>query len=125
MAPITWYNPRFSEIMGNENMLDNNIAEYTPELNPKNLLSDKSENSKLIRHQERWYNVIWVPVQIDALAKKSRAIILLYWEDITEEVELREIYEKKQIVVVNIQIDNYDEVMANTEDTKKPVFYGD
>lgn len=117
---ITWYNPRFSEIMGNENMLDNNIAEYTPELNPKNLLSDKSENSKLIRHQERWYNVIWVPVQIDALAKKSRAIILLYWEDITEEVELREIYEKKQIVVVNIQIDNYDEVMANTEDTKKP-----
>lgn len=117
---ITWYNPRFSEIMGNKDMLDNNIAEYVPELNPESILSDRSTNSKQIQHDGRWYNVIWVPVQIDAISKKPRAIVLLYWEDITEEVTLKAIYEEKQIVIIDIQVDNYDEVMANTEDTKRP-----
>lgn len=117
---ITWYNPRFSEIMENKKMFDKNITEYVPELKLNNILSDTTTNSKLIQHNTRWYNVLWVPVEIDALAKESRAIVLLYWDDITDEIELKKKYEEEQMVIISMQVDNYDEVMANTEDTRKP-----
>src|SRR5690606_26089119 len=63
---ITWYNPRFSEIMESKKMFDKNITEYVPELKLNNILSDTTTNSKLIQHNTRWYNVLWVPVEIDA-----------------------------------------------------------
>lgn len=117
---IMWYNPRFSEIMGNKKMFNKNIAEYVPELKINNMLDNTTTRSKHIQHDGRWYNVMWVPVEIDAAAEKSSAIILLYWDDITNEVELKTKCEESQIVIMIMQVDNYDEVMAKTEDTRKP-----
>lgn len=117
---ITWHNPRFSEMIGNKNLLDKGIGQYIPELNIEKILSSTSQGSTKLKYDERWYRAIWVPVEIDALSDRYRPIVLLYWRDITEEVNLRQAHTDGQMVILDVQVDNYEEVMANTEDTKKP-----
>lgn len=117
---ISWFNPNFSHMFEGQDLLDKKITDYVPELDPQMILDNQDKNSKRLELNDRIYNVIWTPVQIDGVNSEKKVMILLYWEDITEYVRIKEEYYNQQIVVMDIQIDNYDEVMANTDDTHRP-----
>lgn len=117
---ISWFNPNFSHMFEGQDLLDKKITDYVPELDPQMILDNQDKNSKRLELNDRIYNVIWTLVQIDGVNSEKKVMILLYWEDITEYVRIKEEYYNQQIVVMDIQIDNYDEVMANTDDTHRP-----
>jgi len=121
---ITWYNTRFSKLFQGENLLDKNLIDYVEDLNPKSLLGGKGAKdggSKEIEFHQRRYRVTWSPVEIKPIHGKSRILLLLFWQDITDETNLKIRYEEERMILAFAQIDNYDEVLSNTEETKRPV----
>ncbi len=116
---ITWYNPLFGSLFQEEKLFERNIRDFVPELNPKQLLSSKEQNAQVITFKDKKYRIFWTPVRISSGHDKDKAIVLIYWQDITEEHYWKNMFESKRPTVISIHIDNYDEVMANTEDTKR------
>lgn len=121
---IIWYNERFADIMGEEAIIEKNIAEYIPTFNTKDVLEDKKEDSVEVAFKDRVYKVTWTHIKIDDEIGHKKIILLFYWQDITEQVQLEHKYNKRKMVIAYVQMDNYDEVMAHTEESKRPLVQG-
>ena len=117
---ITWYNPEFGEMFHGQKLLERNIKDFVPELSPNQFAENKERNSHELSLNDKRYRVLWTPVKTGTGNRKDKVIFLIYWQDITEEHRSRALYQAKRIVIAHIYIDNYEEVMNNTEDTKKP-----
>jgi c-di-AMP phosphodiesterase-like protein len=117
---ITWYNPLFGELFQGERLLERNIHDLVPELIPSRFQSDKDGNVQELFFRDRWYRLLWTPVKTGSGNRKGKIIFLIYWLDITEEHRIKELYQAKKIAVAHIMVDNYDELLANTENTKRP-----
>jgi len=115
---ITWYNPLFGEMFSGEKLLGRYIHDFVPELVPSKFNSNRDGDIQELFFKDRWYRLIWTPVKTGN--KKDSIIFLIYWLDITEEYRIKELYRAKKIVIAHIIVDNYDEVLANTESTKRP-----
>lgn len=117
---ITWYNPLFGELFQGEKLLEHNIHDFVPELKPSKFNSNQDGNVQELFFRNRWYRLLWTPVQTGSGNRKGKIIFLIYWLDITEEHRIKELYQARKIVFAHIIVDNYDEVLANTENTKRP-----
>ncbi|HHY82228.1 MAG TPA: exopolyphosphatase [Clostridiales bacterium] len=117
---ITWYNPQFSEMFQGEKLLERNIHDFVPELMPSKFGVNKDSSFHELFFKGRWYRVLWTPVRTGSGSRKDKIIFLIYWLDITEEYNAKALYQAKKIVIAHIAVDNYDEVMAHTESTKRP-----
>ena len=115
---ITWYNPLFGEMFQGEKLLGRNIHDFVPELVPAKFKPNKDGDMQELFFQDRWYRLNWTPVKTGN--NKGKTIFLIYWLDITEEYRIKELYKAKKIVFAHMIVDNYDEVLANTESTKRP-----
>jgi c-di-AMP phosphodiesterase-like protein len=116
---ITWYNPQFGEMFKGERLLERNIHDFVPELVPSKFSANKEGNFSELLFQDRWYRVLWTPVKTGNSGHKDKVIFLIYWLDITEEYRIKALYEAKKTVIAQIVVDNYDEVLSNTESTKR------
>ena len=52
---------------------------------------------------------------------KSKEIFIFYWKDITDKTVFEEKYKKGQLVLAHIYVDNYDEVLSNTDEPDRPM----
>ena len=116
---ITWYNPQFGEMFQGEKLLERNIHDFVPELVPSRFGVDREGSFHELFFHDRWYRVLWTPVKTGNNSRKDKIIFLIYWLDITEEYRIRALYQARKTVILHITVDNYDEVLANTEDTKR------
>jgi c-di-AMP phosphodiesterase-like protein len=116
---ITWYNPQFGEMFPGEKLLERNISDFIPELTPSKFGINKEGSSHVLSFGDRRYRVLWTPVQTGNTGRKDKIIFLIYWMDITEEYRIKTLFQAKKTVMAHIIVDNYDEVLANTEDTKR------
>jgi len=73
--------------------------------------------SKDIVINGRNYCVLGNFVKVDSKINEDGFIILMYFVDNTELVELRKKYENERATVGIIIIDNYDDLMQSLEDT--------
>jgi c-di-AMP phosphodiesterase-like protein len=117
---ISWYNPRFSRLLDDDKLLERSIGDYFPELLPDRLFNKKDEGKAEVVWKERRYEVIGYPVEISSGGGHSKRIILEYWLDITDARLYKEKYEESRPIVAFIYIDNFDEVMSNTEEKNRP-----
>lgn len=119
---INWYNSYFNRVLNEKNLMNRNINDYIPELNPRILLNSKKDAYvKEIDFRQRRYRVTWTPIQLDTSRTRAKIILLIYWQDITEETALKARYQDERTAIIVIQIDNYDEVLTGTDETKRPV----
>ena len=117
---IAWYNPQFGDLMQGNKLLDRNIKDYVPELPLSRMKGGKEDATHELFFQEKWYRLLLTSVRTGSGNRKDKVIYLIYWVDITEEQKMKALYEAKKIVFAHVVVDNYDEVIANTESTKKP-----
>jgi c-di-AMP phosphodiesterase-like protein len=118
---IVWYNPRFLELFDDEDMLEKPMKEFVPQVDIERLMSDKDgDNILTIPLKDKQYEVVCQPMEIDKGKGEVKKLAMFYWRDITGYHELKLKYAMERPVVCLIQIDNYDEVMANTDDTDRP-----
>ena len=116
---ITWYNPQFGGMFQGEKLLERNIHDFVPELTPSRFGDSRKGSHHELFFHNKWYQVLWTPVRTGNDSRKSKVIFLIYWLDITEEHRVRALCQAQKTVIAHITVDNYDEVLANTEDIKR------
>ncbi len=76
--------------------------------------------SKDIKIHDRNYCVLGNFIKVDNRINEDEIILLLYFIDNTELVNLKKTYDDEKTAVGVFIIDNYDDLMQSTEDTKRP-----
>ncbi|HZK35132.1 MAG TPA: DHH family phosphoesterase, partial [Bacillota bacterium] len=117
---ITWYNPNFGDLFDDKKLLERNISDYIPELQPRHFAEGKAADFHELMIGARRYRVLWTPVKTGTGNRRDRVIFLVYFMDITEEYKARALYAAKRIVMGHIYVDNYDEVLSNTDESDRP-----
>lgn len=117
---ITWYNPKFLDVVNSKDLLEKDIQDVIPNFDLRNILQNENELSKIIEINNRYFKVVYNIVKLPR-GHTSNYIIMLYWIEVTKYEELSKKYNEEQMVVGLIQVDNYDDVMQSTEETKRPL----
>ncbi|MGV8145395.1 MAG: DHH family phosphoesterase [Alkaliphilus sp.] len=117
---ITWYNPQFIEMAGKNELLEKNIQEVIPSFNLKDVLQNKNGEIEEIRIGDGYFKPVYNIIKITEV-QKTKYIIMLYWLDRTNYVEIQKKYTEEKLTIALIQVDNYDEVMQNTDEGDRPL----
>ncbi|WP_349408992.1 DHH family phosphoesterase [Pseudalkalibacillus sp. SCS-8] len=99
---IEWTNPYLTTIIEQESFIGNSLNLISEELIP---LIKGEEKDEIIKVNKRKYRVY--------LKREER---LLYFSDVTEQVEVERLYDEEQTVMGVIFLDNYDEVTQGMND---------
>lgn len=117
---IIWYNKHFEEAVDEEGLIGNNLNGLLPDFQIDPLIEDV-DSYEQVKFKDRLYNITWSPIQIDKDIEESNVLLLLYLEDVTIQTAVEERYKRGQLAMAYIYVDNYDEVLANTEEADKPM----
>ncbi len=117
---ITWYNPKFLDVVDTKELLEKDIQDVIPKFDLRNILQNQNELAKIIEINGKYFKVVYNIVKLPK-GHTSNYIIMLYWIEVTRYEELSKKYNDEQMVVGLIQVDNYDDVMQSTEETKRPL----
>ncbi|WHH57554.1 DHH family phosphoesterase [Petroclostridium sp. X23] len=116
---ITWYNPKFGDIFKGQELFEKPIQHFVKDLQVAALIENESNISLNLSYDDRYYHIVGNVVKIDS-APESNYMIVLYWIDNTELKTLESKYKDEKNIESIIMIDNYDEVMQNTDDGNRP-----
>ncbi len=114
---VTWYNTKFADMVTEEYLIGKDISSITPDVTAEKLIT--GEEIKGIKIGDKVYNLISSITEVDK-GKRNSYIFMLYWIDVTEYEELKELYSDEITNVAVIQVDNYDDVMSETKEEKRP-----
>lgn len=120
---LFWYNNKFGDMAKDTDLKVSPVTSIFPEIT-KNHLSQAKEENVVVRvdYSERIFNV-----NIQALSHDDsgegptlEVYALMFFDETMTETYRQEIEESK-LVVGNIYIDNYEDVMVSVDDTKRPL----
>lgn len=116
---IVWYNQDISTILEGEDILSKNITDVIKELNVRNILTGKRTSFNAVSLKNKYYDIHTSIVNTSE--NKADKIILLYFYDVTEHINLQKSIDDRRETVILIEVDNLDEVVKSTEEDKKPL----
>lgn len=117
---IVWYNASFRKIFDEADLLEKTISSFVEELHPGNLVGDSINITRNVTLNGMHYKVLCSFAKIEGKSGASDYILILYFVDNTELVEIRKKYSDEKIVAGLIVIDNYDDLMQSMEDAARP-----
>jgi len=111
---IAWYNSAFKELF--LNVSEKKITELIPEISVRKIYDDGGKNPIITKIGEKTYNI-----KANVKRKKSadHAAIMLYMENITEILDIKEELENSKCAVAHINVDNYEEVINSINDEER------
>ncbi|MBL4937479.1 DHH family phosphoesterase [Clostridium sp. YIM B02515] len=118
---IVWYNQNASSIMEGQDIFGKNITEVVKDFNIKYVLNEKRSNFKNIKLKNRYYDIYTSIIDTSEVKNKEDNIVLLYFYDVTELVELENSIEGNKPSVMLVEVDNLDEVIKSIEEDKRPI----
>lgn len=121
---VTWYNNKFINMVKQKDILEKNIEQLIPNLSLRKVLNEDRELYTEVDFENKKYNVVYniVKSERDSVIKY---LIMVYWIDKTEYVNLLNKYYEEKPVILLIQIDSYDEVLQSTSEDKRPLIMGE
>jgi Predicted signaling protein consisting of a modified GGDEF domain and a DHH domain len=117
---IIWYNSSFKKIFEGVELLEKTISTFVDDLHPNTLAGDNVNISKQVTINGMHYKILCNFAKIDKKSEIGDYILILYFIDNTEHVELKKKYQDEKVVVGLIVIDNYDDLMQSMEDALRP-----
>lgn len=117
---ISWYNSKFIELMEEKDILDKNIEDIIPYFEFTKLLEDENDKIRDVRINDRIFSVRHNIVKLDN-DHDERYIVMLYWIENTNFYNLKTKYNSEKPNVAFIQVDNYDDVLKETEEDYRPL----
>ncbi len=117
---MLWHNQAFSNLLAQDNLFDVNICDYIPEFNTNVLSADGDKVCADVMYKDRNYHVFGNIAIVSDNGKDVEKYIVLYWDDVTEYTELEAKYRDEAFVSCVAVIDNYEEVMQDTQNPDKP-----
>lgn len=114
---MQWYNNAFKELTGRDySLVEKKIWDIFPSLEKIKL--DEADGS-IIDIYDRKYQM-----RINRVDdSKSGKITLVYFIDVSDHQNLIETYEDEKLIMVNVQLDNYDELTQTTPNEKRPLLF--
>ena len=117
---IVWYNSQSRNVFGDTKLYDKNIGELVGGLKVEELVG-KERISHTAQINYRHFRVLGNVMKTEASSHMGEFILLLYFVDITEQVQLREKLEGARTVAGLVVIDNYVDLMQSVDDASKPL----
>ena len=115
---INWYNNKFYEMTGSPDLLGENIDNIIPNLDLRKVLNENKEMYTDVEYKNRKYTVVYNVIKNEQ-NNKAKYLMMLYWLDKTEYLDLRQRYEDNKNVIMLIQVDGYDEVLKSAPEEKR------
>ncbi len=117
---IEWYNFKFAEICINP-IHKLPLSDYIRDFDINKILNnnlDKDEFTYTIQHNNKVYKIYGNLIKCNS--GDDEYYFVLYWQDATEYINLKNKYNAESFVSCVIVVDNYDEVMQSTPNPDKP-----
>jgi cyclic-di-AMP phosphodiesterase len=118
---IVWYNQNAASIMEGEDILGRNIGELIRNFNIKQVLNEKKSFFKNISLKNKYYDIYSTIVNTSENKAKEDNIIILYFYDVTEHVNLKNSMADEKATVMLIEVDNLDDVVKTADEDKRPL----
>lgn len=116
---LSWYNSRFSELLTLRETADQNLTEMVPGLDLARLIEDREYEQEL-RVGDKVFRILSNLIKVDDPKHNDRYILMLYWLDISRYSQLKTLYSDEKPLIALIQVDNFDDVMNETKEDKRP-----
>lgn len=111
---LLWSNDQLARYVGNKLEQGTDIKDVWPGIIVNPIWGQEGEY--IFAHETRYYKVWYRPVKT---APHQEQMMVLYVQDVTNHEELKNTYQQSRTVLVNIQIDNYDEVMQGQTEAER------
>ena len=117
---IIWYNNGFKKLTEQTvSMIDKKLSDILPDFDLKEIKSKDEEYIFAYKgHDYKIYKNF-------ASDSNERLLTLVYLFDITEYEELKMNYEDDKLAVMNLNIDNYDEVITQVSGDQRPLLFAE
>ncbi len=113
---IAWHNKPFANLTKLSERLDApKLSELMPELKLDWIRSGKSEAPEELRYQSRRFRVTG-NLMIDNDARSGVMLGMLYFQDMTDLLQVRDEYIRSRPMITIVLVDNYDELTNNLPD---------
>ena len=113
---VVWSNDRFLRLTGDrEGMFDTHLSELAPDFDVRWLLEGKNECPREVDLNGRRYHVFGALAR-SAEGEEESALATIYWVDVTELADTRDIYHATQPVLALLLLDNYEDVIKGQDE---------
>lgn len=121
---VIWYNESLALRLENNDIVGKNVKEIIKEFNIKLALEGKRSEYKNVVFKDRIYD-IYISIIQDYEINEDNNLIVISFDDITDNVNLiNQINNAKESVML-IEVDNLDEVIKTTEEDLRPQLIAD
>ena len=117
---ITWYNTKFHEMNEEEDTLGMNIQSLVKNIDLRKVLNENKEMYTNINYKDREYTIVYNVIKSEQ-EEKSKYLMMLYWLDKTDYLELENKYNNEKNVIALIQVDAYEEVLQSAPEERRPL----
>lgn len=113
---LVWYNKPFSNLVGmRESVFSKRIDDVFPSISLDWLVSGKTESPEELRYRGRRFRVTGSLLP-DASEKHKLPMGMIYLQDMTDLLQVRDEYIRSRPMVSIVLVDNYDELTNNLPD---------
>ena len=115
---LTWYNGKFSKLVKQNDMIEKPIDEVVPSIMLENFT--KSDTTNMQTHTQIGNKIFDIKYNIIENENHEKSFAL-YFFDVTEFNELKTAYEMVKPVIINLQVDSFDEVLDSASEDVRPI----
>ena len=115
---LTWYNGKFSKLVKQNDMIEKPIDEVVPSIMLDNFT--KSDTTNMQTHTQIGNKIFDIKYNIIENENHEKSFAL-YFFDVTEFNELKTAYEMVKHVIINLQVDSFDEVLDSASEDVRPI----
>ena len=121
MGSVIWYNTPFSRMIIEEDILNERIYDLVPSFDLQALSELEEKEAVSIKYDDKNYLVYPNFVDNKKIQNARKKLIILYWVEETEHVELSKQYKDEKTILGLVYVDNYDEAKNSTPDVNRPL----
>lgn len=115
---LTWYNGKFSKLVKQNDMIEKPIDEVVPSIMLDNFT--KSDTANMQTSTQIGNKIFDIKYNIIENENHEKSFAL-YFFDVTEFNELKTAYEMEKPVIINLQVDSFDEVLDSASEDVRPI----
>ena len=116
---IVWYNDKALELFSLNDLYDISLPQLIPQLKWTEILKTTETFEMKVDYNSRHYRLMGsIIAGKEENDDKEMYSVIMYFDDITEAVELEKNYIKEKVDVAMIAVDNYDDVFQVMDDSK-------
>lgn len=122
---MIWYNTPFLDMIVEDEILNEKISDVVPNFNLVDVLEGNEKEPVPVEYDGKDYLVHLNFVSGKKKGNSTNDIIMLYWVENTDFIELENKYEDEITVVMIAYVDNYDDVKNTTPDINRPLLFAE